>query len=407
MPLVDDLPISGTFTLTQFVNHDSLTTTHLLLQQHIADIVTIQGAERHHLPAYIDLRHAGNLEAWCQTREFMNRYFDTFVFDTRNQTSVFLSFVVMSILSLNAVTSYFSDMANVDWRDPGATHSLLAIVFVYFILGQSLLAMEQINFSQIKLLGKLEDVAIALTSISAVEQSILERTETEVAANLGANENEEAKCGAKSTPKLKCSASADISSLGEVIGTVMSGQASIATEVAKIKDLAAKITAHQSLHAEFAYLQGIIAALKDHRDEKAIFGIVIDRAIVARLFGAGCAVLYVGACVLVVHGTVCLEYVCYTHDDTRRMICSNEFCLLLEVAKESADKVLAQANAIAPPVGIFGATADGDGNEPNQLDGGEVCQLGAPQIDLLNIIANGFNASCVYNVSVENVLRRP
>ena len=58
------------------------------------------------------------------------------------------------------------------------------------------------------------------------------------------------------------------------------------------RQLARKSFAMQLLAAKHNYLIMIIAALRDHGEDKKLFGLVVDRVMLSRIFGGFATVLY-------------------------------------------------------------------------------------------------------------------
>jgi hypothetical protein len=69
----------------------------------------------------------------------------------------------------------------------------------------------------------------------------------------------------------------DLEDLADGVGTVD-------TVLLDVHKIVQKITSHQAVGLEAEYLQNILAELRDQADMKKIFGIVIDRAVLSKMF---------------------------------------------------------------------------------------------------------------------------
>eukprot|EP01047_Picozoa_sp_COSAG01_P006269 COSAG01_NODE_226_length_21147_cov_59.226435_22_plen_600_part_00 len=149
--------------------------TVLTFMTQLAQVLSIEGAMRLHLPCYIDLRHEGNLEAWYLARSFLNEYCNCYVFGTRAQTIVASSLVVSTLISFNALANYFADSTNIDWSDPGGWFSLLNMIVLAALLFLALVALERFNADTKKLVKVLDAVSIEVSRTSTATNTARER----------------------------------------------------------------------------------------------------------------------------------------------------------------------------------------------------------------------------------------
>ena len=157
-----------TFSCSYFVFRELFCTafrwyTVLTFMTQLANVLSIEGAMRVHLPCYVDLRHEGNLEAWYTARQYLNQYCNAYVFGMRSQTVVASSLIISTLISFNALSNYFGDSANIDWTNPGGWFSLLNMVVLAALLFLALVALEKINAETTKLVKQLDVVSIGAT----------------------------------------------------------------------------------------------------------------------------------------------------------------------------------------------------------------------------------------------------
>ena len=285
----------------------------LTFMKQLSSVLSIESAVVDQLPCYIDLRRPGNLEGWFTARAYIDLYCDTHTLGLKNQAIVFSALIVSGVVSFNAISSSFSDASAVDWRNPSTLFSLLNMLVLGMLLFLCLVALERINREGVKLLKKLDMVGLEVSKVSNVEVSVEERTKvdqlqhgTEAVQRLEKEISKQEKddsgggmspraggspstrgedAGAHETQAMIRQAIKDLEGVAEGVGAVDS----VLLEVHKIVQ---RITSHNEVGMEAAYLQNILAELRDQADMKKIFGIVIDRAVLSKMFGGVAAVVY-------------------------------------------------------------------------------------------------------------------
>jgi hypothetical protein len=266
----------------------------------MAQVLVIEGAMYANLPCYIDLRHEGNLEAWYCAREFVNLWTEEYIFGTKAQMVVATSLFISALVSLNAVTNYFSDSANIDWTNPGSSLSLLNMLTLCALLFLALVALEKINAETTKLVKKLDLVSIEVSSTSAVAQSAKERLDDdrehldeEQQVQQRISENIAEQRAAKETAKISASATdTGIAFLASEMKIMKQEQAQLKKTIQDIFLATENIVNRQEINTEYQYLTNIIAELRDQSESKKIFGVVVDRLMLSRIFGGVAFTIY-------------------------------------------------------------------------------------------------------------------
>jgi hypothetical protein len=273
--------------------------TVLIFMEQLAHVLIIEGAMRVHLPCYIDLRHEGNLEGWYCARDYLNAYCNVHIFGLKSQSIVASSLIISALVSFNAVTNYFSDSANIDWANPGGWFSLLNMLVLAALLFLALVALERINAETTKLVKKLDVVGIEVSRTSSVAQTARERIlDDQEQIDQEEKEREE---GIKQRMKQakKKSACSDlgeaqrgIESISHEVGLLRHQTDLVFDMLKKIDTQTNDIINRQEIATEYQYLQNIISELRDQSESKKIFGLVVDRMMVSRIFGGVAAVIY-------------------------------------------------------------------------------------------------------------------
>lgn len=272
--------------------------TVLTFMEQLAHVLTIERAVKVHLPCYIDLRHEGNLEAWYSARDYLNAYCNMHVFGMKSQSIVASSLIISAIVSFNAVTNYFADSANIDWSNPGGWFSLLNMLALAALLFLALVALERINAETKKLVKTLDSVGIEVSRTSAVAQTAKERI-IDDQDRIENEEEERVETLKQRMRKRKKHANFDS-------GETQHGLQQISSEVEALNhrtelmfDILRKLDVQtndiinrQEIATEYQYLQNIVAELRDQVDSKKIFGLVVDRLMLSRIFGGVAAVIY-------------------------------------------------------------------------------------------------------------------
>ena len=112
---------------------------------------------------------------WYSAREYLNTYCSAHIFGLQTQTVVASSLLVSAAVSVNALTNYFADSANIDWtvrrtcqpilhchfaiiqpstvhvQNPGGWFSLFNMLVLCALLFLALVALERINSETRKL----------------------------------------------------------------------------------------------------------------------------------------------------------------------------------------------------------------------------------------------------------------
>lgn len=121
--------------------------------------------------------------------------------------------------------------------------------------------------------------------------------------------------------------------------------------------------------ADHNYLAVITNRVRDHSDDKRIFGLVIDRQVISKIFSGAVIVVYV-------------------------------------VLKQFFDQVIRNGMAFAPPgFGTDDQRCDDTDYECLRSVSGDTCALDQSGLKLLQDMAKSmFNSSCTYNLTVTGVV---
>jgi hypothetical protein len=241
------------------------------------------------------------LEAWYCAREFLNLYTEQHVFGTKSQTVVAISLIISALVSLNAVTNYFSDSENIDWSNPGSSLSLINMLTLCVLLFLALVALEKINAETTKLVKKLDMVGIEVSRTSAVAQSARERLDADRVEMRRAERRQRQKHRVRQNAMRNAPAAEQHTSSNEARGIAfIAGELLVLTdeqeelrqEIMSIKVMTNDIVNRQEINTEYQYLTNIMAELRDQSESKKIFGIVVDRAMLSRIFGGVAFTIY-------------------------------------------------------------------------------------------------------------------
>ena len=270
--------------------------TVLIFMEQLASVLIIDGAMRVHLPCYIDLRHEGNLEGWYSARDYLNHYCNTYIFGMKNQAIVASSLIISAIVSFRAVTNHFSDSANIDWSNPGGWFSLLNMLVLAALLFLALVALERINAETTKLVKKLDLVGIEVSRTSTISQTARERLDQDKMALELTGEERDAGLRKRMAAQAVTS---DLSDAERSIRLIASELEELKDEQKKQARLLSRVEVHsndiinrQEIASEYQYLSNIIAELRDQSESRKIFGLVVDRQMLARIFGGVATVIY-------------------------------------------------------------------------------------------------------------------
>jgi hypothetical protein len=291
-----------TFTGSYLVYHRLFCTafqwyTMLLFFEQLGKCLTINTAMWIHLPCYVDLRHEGNLEAWYSAREYLNLWCTSCLFGPMHQTIVASALGISAMISVNALSQYFSDSTNIEWDNPGGIFSLLNMLVLCALLFLSLVALEKINAESKKLVRVLDEVGIEVSKISTVAQSARERLDAEKAQMQDDEEDDPA--SAELQRKLKeaeeqslWSDDPALQSMQRRLRLVQTFQKQLASQIRDVTVNTRAILNRQEIQTEYQFLQTIMAELRDASDSRKIYGFVIDRVALTRIFGGVAVVFY-------------------------------------------------------------------------------------------------------------------
>ena len=255
-------------------------------------------------------------EGWYTAREYLDHYCNIHVFGIKNQAIVFSALIVSAAVSFSAVQTTFSSKgagaSSVDWKNPSTLFSLLNMMVLGMLLFLCLVALERINVETDKLLKRLDLVGLEVSRVTNVEASVEERAKLDAAKNQEEVEVEKKALAfkrlkeklAKQDEAVRAQAEATATSaenkqLVQMCSRLMSDMQEVADGIGVIDavvldlhKLTMKIQAHHEVNAEYQYLQNILSELRDQADQKKIMGVVIDRPVLARIFGGVVAVMY-------------------------------------------------------------------------------------------------------------------
>jgi hypothetical protein len=242
-------------------------------------------------------------------REYLSVLCDATTFGLRNQCIVFSTLVITAGISVNAVTSYFSDVS-IDWSNPAPLTSLLNMQLIGSLLFLALIAMERMNNETIKLLKHLDVVAIEVTRMSSVQQSTLERELValeQAQGDAGSDQPGPGKGPGSFTPlrdlqlrKQLLALERERKKMGFGLATIlndveamMEGSKSADQLSKSIKTLCVRLLSRMDVSADYQYLQNIISELRDQTNNKKILGILVDRQMLSRIFGGVLGIMYI------------------------------------------------------------------------------------------------------------------
>ena len=295
------------------------------------------------LPAFTDVdpRHDGNLEAWYHTRQFFRQYTGCFVFGTSQQVVVASALLFSVILSATTITKYFGVSGDIDWSDPGPLISLLNIGVVGALVFLAMLALERINLQDSKIVGKLEAVAVETADADSIQSKIKSKKK--------GRKDESSKAG-------------DDASDGQT-DAVAEARSAIMQQIDGVAAALETVSIQQEVGADAELLQMILAEMRENLNQQTILGVVVDRTLIQRVFGASMAVIYV-------------------------------------MLKDTIDRMLAKVQKLAPP-GFPMIRIEFD-EEDDAVE--EQCML-SPDMEALfmgavAMLDNAMNQTCAYNISV-------
>eukprot|EP01043_Picozoa_sp_COSAG02_P002967 COSAG02_NODE_70_length_42239_cov_15.323090_4_plen_314_part_00 len=243
----------------------------------------------------------------------MDLYCDTHILGLKNQAIVFSALLVSVAVAVNAISSSFADASAVDWSNPSTLFALLNMGVLGMLLFLCLVALEKINLENVQLLKRLDKVGLEVSRVSNVEVSTAERVELDHQVNQEKQrEKTREKTAIQENQHLTASASSpragDASpTRGDGTNTdanamlrqalsnlenVTEGVAAVDSMVMDVQKVVENIIALNEVGLEAAYLQNILAELRDQANVKKILGVVVDRSVLSRLFGGVVAVMY-------------------------------------------------------------------------------------------------------------------
>ena len=291
--------------------------TFVLYSEQMGAALQIDTAMNSCLPCYIDLRIEGNLESWYNARVYLNTFGTSRVFGFKAQLTVAMALVSIAVTAAVMIGSialgYRDDDASK--KSPLAWYCTVNMIIMAFVSLIALFALERINHGTVKLLRKLDLVAIDVSRTSAFKDVIDERLEGEgneqkweqerqarlqkiedQKANLQKLVNkrmEKQQHGRKKPDKQKQGKWNGEEHHDDTHGALqdMGGQVEVLLEdLDAVREsqqnrhlLSKKMLEHSKLAADYRYLQNIVIQLRDQATPRKLFGLAVNKELLAKI----------------------------------------------------------------------------------------------------------------------------
>eukprot|EP01043_Picozoa_sp_COSAG02_P039587 COSAG02_NODE_3138_length_7298_cov_4.879289_2_plen_1023_part_00 len=274
----------------------------LSINRQMSAALAMDSAMARGLPCYLNLRDKGNLRAWYCVDEFLRLYGDKLVFGSKSQFTVVSSIIWLCIVAFNAIQAVFQGQTEADMSDPETLYSLYNVTIMCSMIMLALLALERLNSENDKLLKRLDIESLELLSqienrvqdfSRKAEDDIIEEEHLSQALDpLLETRHRLEREWVIFKRNLRADGSGDMSHeqvaafdqlMQSVDAAMQVGDRSINLHYRHIA-LTQAIVERHVLEDEHAYLQMIIAKLRDQTDAKEIYGVTIDKSTISRLF---------------------------------------------------------------------------------------------------------------------------